>query len=75
METWKRTVEGGGAEKGEELNARSLQTGGEDGKQTLKIGFLRKTAEQMQRGAERKRLGLAGSEEKWKRGNWKTVAR
>ena len=75
METWNRTVEGGGVEESEEVRTCSLQIGGEDGKQTPERGLLRETAEQLQRGAERKRLGVAAREEMGKRGNWKTVAR
>ena len=75
METWNRTVEGGGVEESEEVRTCSLQIGGEDGKQTPERGFLRETAEQLQRGAERKRFGVAAREEVGKRGNWKTVAR
>ena len=75
METWNRTVEGGGVEESEEVRTCSLQIGGEDGKQTPERGFLRETAEQLQRGAERKRFGVAAREEMGKRGNWKTVAR
>ena len=75
METWNRTVEDGGGEESEEVRTCSLQIGGADGKQTPERGFLRETAEQLQRGAERKRLGVAAREEMGKRGNWKTVAR
>ena len=46
METWNRTVEGGGVEESEEVRTCSLQIGGEDGKQTPERGFLRETAEQ-----------------------------
>lgn len=72
---WKRgnrTVEGGGVEKGEEIEASLPQTGREDGKQTLKTGLLRESAKQPQRRAQGKRLGLAAGEN---RGNGETGKR